>query len=526
MSEVLSNTQPQPLPDQSGSTREGRFSLALATRKELALRLGLDPRRLDILLWGGPMSEHYRSFSIRKRSGGTREIHAPRLFLLEIQRQIASALQDVYKPPPGAHGYVRGRSIHSNAALHVHRREVLNFDLENFFPTINFGRVRGVFDRLGCVRPVSTALAQLCCLERSLPIGGAASPVISNFVCYRMDREFQRLGSSVGATYSRYADDITFSTDRRRMPARILTSDLNGKPILSEQVRNIVARNGFTENPMKTRLANGSQRQSVTGITVNLHPNVRSTYGRNLRAMIHNLDKDGYAKCQADMALKYGRDRRPGASPEFGDVLLGRIAFLGQTRGLDDEMYASVARCAQQVLGRTADAPPRFKRWEPKISPTPRGGMMAANEHRKVFVSYSRQDRKWVDELLVRLKPLIRESDFEVWEDSRIRPGSDFMAEIESAIFGCRVALLVVSAHFFASDFIARDEIPKILVQAESKGIKILPLIVGHCRFIKEPQLSRFQALNNPAEPLESLTPAEVSKVLQRAADEVEELLK
>lgn len=151
---------------------------------------------------------------------------------------------------------------------------------------------------------------------------------------------------------------------------------------------------------------------------------------------------------------------------------------------------------------------------------------MAANEHRKVFVSYSRQDRKWVDELLVRLKPLIRESDFEVWEDSRIRPGSDFMAEIESAIFGCRVALLVVSAHFFASDFIARDEIPKILVQAESKGIKILPLIVGHCRFIKEPQLSRFQALNNPAEPLESLTPAEVSKVLQRAADEVEELLK
>src|SRR5262249_7352449 len=123
-----------------------------------------------------------------------------------------------------AHGFKRARSIITNARQHRNRRYVFNIDLQNFFPSINFGRVRGYFMRdanFALHKDVATAIAQIACDENALPQGSPCSPVISNLVAHVLDIHLMRLASTVGCTYSRYADDLTFSTNKKIFPPQI-----------------------------------------------------------------------------------------------------------------------------------------------------------------------------------------------------------------------------------------------------------------------------------------------------------------
>ncbi|MBA3240619.1 MAG: toll/interleukin-1 receptor domain-containing protein [Acidobacteria bacterium] len=149
---------------------------------------------------------------------------------------------------------------------------------------------------------------------------------------------------------------------------------------------------------------------------------------------------------------------------------------------------------------------------------------MAAQSHRrsKVFISYSHQDAAWLRRLRVHLRPLEREHRVEIWDDTRIKPGSRWKEEIGQALAATKVAVLLISADFLASDFIARDELPQLLSAAEKDGATILPVILSPSRFEKTPSLSQFQAVNDPSEPLIGLTRVKQEAVLVKVSEIIE----
>jgi predicted nucleotide-binding protein len=147
------------------------------------------------------------------------------------------------------------------------------------------------------------------------------------------------------------------------------------------------------------------------------------------------------------------------------------------------------------------------------------------NQPSEVFISYSHQDSAWLDKLRVHLKPLEYEYGIDIWDDTKIKPGSKWQEKIERALKSAKVALLLVSANFLASDFIRNEELPKLLTVAEKKGTTILMIIVGPCLFERTKSLSRFQALNAPSKPLAAMKPFERDIVFVKAADSIAELL-
>ena len=205
---------------------------AATTLSDLATLLGFKPSTLSYIAFQLPPASKYTTFQIPKRKGGTRTIKAPTDSLKLLQQKLSTLLQDCLdeinkskgRKDRIAHGFKRKRSIITNATEHRNRRYVFNIDLEEFFPSINFGRVRGYFTRdnnFALNEAVATVIAQIACHENALPQGSPCSPVISNLVAHVLDMHLVRLASTVGCTYSRYADDLTFSTNKKIFPARI-----------------------------------------------------------------------------------------------------------------------------------------------------------------------------------------------------------------------------------------------------------------------------------------------------------------
>jgi len=144
-----------------------------------------------------------------------------------------------------------------------------------------------------------------------------------------------------------------------------------------------------------------------------------------------------------------------------------------------------------------------------------------------LFISYSHADKEWLERLerLKRhLKPSIRDGSLDSWDDTRIRPGDEWRQEIRTALDTARVAVLLISADFFASDFIASDELPPLLAAAKEQGVRILPLIVSASRFTRTPELSCFQAASLPNHPLDGMKRSEQEEVLNKLAEEIENL--
>ena len=141
-----------------------------------------------------------------------------------------------------------------------------------------------------------------------------------------------------------------------------------------------------------------------------------------------------------------------------------------------------------------------------------------------LFISYSHRDKEMLDALKVHLKPLERNYKLNLWDDHKIKPGSNWQDEIEKALDSAKVALLLVSPHFLASDFIHNEELPPLLTAAEEEGTIIFPLIVGHCMF-EETSIAKFQAFNSPSKPLSAMKEAERNKVFVEVARNIKNAL-
>lgn len=320
---------------------------ALQTPRDIADLLEVDYGRLVYHLYVVPREAKYTSFKIKKRNGHEREIHAPATALKIIQRKLAYVLQQVYEPKAPTHGFVEEKSILTNARMHCRRRFVLNLDLVNFFPTITFKRVRGLFKAVPYNRndQVATWLAHICCWNRSLPQGAPTSPIISNMICASMDSQLRRFAVKHRCTYTRYADDLTFSTSLRQFPSSlaIIGDTKGGRGVLiGEELESIIQDNGFRINSTKTRLQTANRRQEVTGLTVNKFPNVDRRYINQIRAMLHAWEKFGLPAAENEYYARWDSSNHNPfnvRTRDFARVVKGKIEFLGMVRGKNDPQY-------------------------------------------------------------------------------------------------------------------------------------------------------------------------------------------
>lgn len=313
----------------------------ISTTKELADWLGVslgeldwfaDPRRLECKQKHSKL-RHYYYRLLPKRFGQVRLVEAPKPRLKAIQHQILSGILDHVPPHWTVHGFRRGRSIKTFAEPHVGRQVVVKLDLQDFFPSIPIAQVQALFRSLGYPEAVADGLAALCtnstpgdvwnaakitsCTtvrhqirryeQPHVPQGAPTSPALANLCAYRLDCRLAGLAESVGASYTRYADDLAFSGDQafRRSAKRFCT-----------HVSAIAMEEGFAVHHRKTRIMAQSVRQRIAGIVVNQRPNVvREDFDR-LKATLTNCIRHG------------APSQNRGQAEDFRSHLEGKVSFV------------------------------------------------------------------------------------------------------------------------------------------------------------------------------------------------------
>ena len=268
----------------------------IASRNELADFLGIPRQRMTYVLYVKKVESYYTSFEIPKKNGETRTIKAPTGELKFIQKKLVSKLvqyqREIWRSkgmkPNISHGFEKGKSIVTNAKIHKNKRYLLNIDLQDFFDSFHFGRVRGFFEKnrdFALPLEVATVLAQLTCFEGCLPQGAPTSPILTNLICQILDNRLLKIAKRYKLDYTRYADDLTFSTNDKTF------AGLKDEFLCTIQKE--IERAGFKINEKKTRLACKNSQQKVTGLIVNQKVNVAQDYYRKTKSMAHSLYTKG-----------------------------------------------------------------------------------------------------------------------------------------------------------------------------------------------------------------------------------------
>lgn len=275
---------------------------AFASLRELAEAMEISLSELRFLAFHRKTSKttHYRRFHIPKKTGGQRLISAPMPRLKRAQHWILQNILYKLENHNAAYGFVPQRSIVENAANHLQSAVVINIDLKDFFPTVHYRRIKGLFVALGYSEQLATVFGLLCSEpdvdmveldgktyyvakgDRYLPQGAPTSPAITNLICHRLDKRFAGMATKLGWTYTRYADDLTFSSKTTQNINRVLW-----------QARQIVDNEGFNINPKKIHVMRKGSRQEVTGIVVNEKLNVSREQLRQFRAVLHKIETQG-----------------------------------------------------------------------------------------------------------------------------------------------------------------------------------------------------------------------------------------
>jgi RNA-directed DNA polymerase len=338
----------------------------LKTLDDLAELLEIPTSKLYYYAYKAKLDDHYKKFDIPKKSGGKRRIYAPSSPLKIIQKKLSQVLQVVYFTKAPVHGFIRERSILTNARRHLEygrKKFILNADLENFFPTISLLRVENLLKAKPYNLPplIAKTIASLTCYMGLLPQGAPSSPVISNMICAKMDTRLRKLAQANKCTYTRYADDITISTNLPTFPGNIASYDANRKiTIVGTDFQVAIQENGFRLNEKKVRLQTKYRRQEITGLTVNAFPNVSRKFVRQIRAMLFAWGKYGYDEAQREYREKYSKRNKNSAS--FKKVIQGKLEFLKMVKGNTDPVYL-------RLQNKLAQLDPEFAATLPLITP-------------------------------------------------------------------------------------------------------------------------------------------------------------
>ena len=322
--------------------------LAMQTAQDLADVLETQLSVIKYFCRQNQSPDIYHQFIVTKKNGKQREIFAPNTQLKYLQKKLKAILENLYIPKKCVHGYVKDRSIVTNAQAHVSKRVVLNLDIENFFPSIHFGRVRGIFKKkpFNFNDDVSLMLAQLTCFRGYLPQGAPTSPILSNFACRTLDNELIKLTNEHKCVYTRYCDDITISTKRKYLPQEIL-EDIERPELGSELIR-IFKNNTFPINKSKIRVQTFRNRQIATGLVINEKPNILNRKYREFRQIMWFTYKHGFeAGCQRNKHLLKSQVNEE----SYIRFLMGKINYYKMVLGEYSTKYQYLARLFNELEG-------------------------------------------------------------------------------------------------------------------------------------------------------------------------------
>ncbi len=303
----------------------------------------------------------YTVFEIPKKSGGTREIYAPSKGLKKILVTLNIIFQSIYKNHMACHGFAKNRSVATNAKHHTNKNYVYNIDLKNFFTSIHQARVwkRLQYPPFNLKQDITNLIANLVCYQYSkgenkknfLPQGAPTSPVLSNIICERLDRKLFKLAKDYNLKYTRYADDMTFSSDHNVYQDN---SDFLHK------LHKIIEDENFELNNEKTRLQKRGYRQEVTGLIVNDKVNVSRKYIKNLRMLIHLVNKYGEKKAQNIFNKNYKANKPQKENiPSIRLVIYGKLEYLKMVKGHRDNTYKTLLKKFYEVFKIDATEEPK-----------------------------------------------------------------------------------------------------------------------------------------------------------------------
>lgn len=293
----------------------------------------IEPRHIHFL--ARTKESRYTHFTIPKKSGDPREIRDPDDALKRVQKLLSCLLQLVFLPKAHycTNGFLYGRDIIRNAQPHVNKRYILNCDIKDFFPSINFRRVKTVlglapFDLKDEKENIAFVIANICVYQNSLPQGAPTSPLLSNIVTQKLDRKLSKYALSRKVKYSRYVDDLTFSSNKNLFDDQFL-----------KDVENIIAEENFQINDKKTRINTDMERQLVTGLLVNEKINIKREYLQKVRAMLNNWEKGGL-----EFAKRKFRRHQPAHKKDYDfiSVVNGHVSFIGNVRGKEDNVFKKI----------------------------------------------------------------------------------------------------------------------------------------------------------------------------------------
>lgn len=276
-------------------------------------------------------NNRYNSFQISKKNGKMREINSPDNLLKRVQSLINILLQIVFEPYSHqcSNGFLIGKDIIKNAIPHINKRFVLNIDIKDFFPSINFRRIKVVlglapFRLNGNKDKIGFLIANLATYNNFLPQGAPTSPILSNVVTQNLDRKIAKICLPKKIKYTRYADDLSFSSNREIFDSAFI-----------ESIKKILLEENFIINVEKTRIRNNMECQEVTGIVVNKKVNTKREYLQKVRAMLNNWEKGGLKF--AENEFKYHQPLHK-IDYKFKSVLLGHLSFLKLVKGEDNKV--------------------------------------------------------------------------------------------------------------------------------------------------------------------------------------------
>ena len=302
--------------------------------------------------------KRYTSFEIKKKSGGVRQINAPCRGLKNILYYLNKIFQAIYTPSSAATGFVQGKSVVDNAQCHIGKNYVFNVDLKDFFPSITQPRVwkRLQLKPLNISQPIANIMAGLSCMKKKtldgtisyiLPQGAPTSPIITNMICDKLDRRLNGLAARFNLTYTRYADDITFSSDHYVYAE-------NGN--FRKELERIITDQGFSINEKKTRLQKKGSHQEVTGVIVNEKANVSHKYVREIRSILYIWERYGYMVAEDRFRSYYKQEKGhvKKGNTSLERVLAGKLQYLKMVKGDSNSVYTSLQDRFETLMSHLA----------------------------------------------------------------------------------------------------------------------------------------------------------------------------
>ena len=361
------------------STREDLLTLLNRIKQDEIRELGFDADKFypftmkQLLYYCNPnhVFHRYHQFQIKKKSGGFRQITAPRnqSFMMLLQ-SLNEVLKAIYTPSNHAMGFTEKRSVVTNAAVHKNQNYIFNIDLKDFFPSIEQGRVmkRLTLAPFNFSPQIALLISGLCSMRVKrehpietkqhdldkqfmyvLPQGAPTSPIITNMICDTLDRRLAGLAKRFGTRYTRYADDITFSS---------MHNIYSGSGEFIKELIRIINTQGFAINDAKTRLQKRGSQQKVTGLIVSDKLNVTKKYVREIRSLLYIWDKYGYSEAMSNFYPKYKAEKGhiKKGNPDLINVLDGKLMYLKMVKGDTDSVYVKLYTKFQELVNRDSSS--------------------------------------------------------------------------------------------------------------------------------------------------------------------------